>query len=78
MELCEIFVKGTFLKVFIRFFCCQGIFSPRLYYFCRTDLCDSITEEEVERGKRSLLTNMSLMLDGSTPICEDIGRFACL
>ncbi|MCP9265622.1 Mitochondrial-processing peptidase subunit beta [Dirofilaria immitis] len=39
-----------------------------------TDLCDNITEEEVERGKRSLLTNMSLMLDGSTPICEDIGR----
>ncbi|KAL3982919.1 Peptidase M16 inactive domain family protein [Acanthocheilonema viteae] len=38
------------------------------------DLCDNITEEEVERGKRSLLTNMSLMLDGSTPICEDIGR----
>ncbi|VDN90185.1 unnamed protein product [Brugia pahangi] len=37
------------------------------------DLCDNITEEEVERGKRSLLTNMSLMLDGSTPICEDIG-----
>ncbi|VDK51603.1 unnamed protein product [Anisakis simplex] len=38
------------------------------------DLCESITEEEVERGKRSLLTNMLLMLDGSTPICEDIGR----
>uniref|UniRef100_A0A0R3S528 Mitochondrial-processing peptidase subunit beta n=1 Tax=Elaeophora elaphi TaxID=1147741 RepID=A0A0R3S528_9BILA len=40
------------------------------------DLCDNITEEEVERGKRSLLTNMSLMLDGSTPICEDIGRIS--
>ncbi|VDN04226.1 unnamed protein product [Thelazia callipaeda] len=39
------------------------------------DLCDNITEEEVVRGKRSLLTNMSLMLDGSTPICEDIGRY---
>ncbi|VDM43138.1 unnamed protein product [Toxocara canis] len=38
------------------------------------DLCENITEEEVERGKRSLLTNMLLMLDGSTPICEDIGR----
>lgn len=38
------------------------------------DLCESITEEEVQRGKRSLLTNMLLMLDGSTPICEDIGR----
>lgn len=38
------------------------------------DLCETITEKEVERGKRSLLTNMLLMLDGSTPICEDIGR----
>uniref|UniRef100_F1L4V4 Mitochondrial-processing peptidase subunit beta n=1 Tax=Ascaris suum TaxID=6253 RepID=F1L4V4_ASCSU len=38
------------------------------------DLCDNITDEEVERGKRTLLTNILLMLDGSTPICEDIGR----
>uniref|UniRef100_A0A0N4VCX3 Mitochondrial-processing peptidase subunit beta n=1 Tax=Enterobius vermicularis TaxID=51028 RepID=A0A0N4VCX3_ENTVE len=38
-------------------------------------LCESISEKDVERGKRSLLTNMLLMLDGSTPICEDIGRF---
>uniref|UniRef100_A0A914RYZ4 Peptidase M16 C-terminal domain-containing protein n=1 Tax=Parascaris equorum TaxID=6256 RepID=A0A914RYZ4_PAREQ len=39
------------------------------------DLCDNITDEEVERGKRTLLTNILLMLDGSTPICEDIGRW---
>lgn len=38
------------------------------------ELCDTISEKDVERGKRSLLTNMLLMLDGSTPICEDIGR----
>lgn len=40
----------------------------------RVDLCENVTVDEVERGKRSLLTNMALMLDGSTPICEDIGR----
>uniref|UniRef100_A0A0N5A9C5 Mitochondrial-processing peptidase subunit beta n=1 Tax=Syphacia muris TaxID=451379 RepID=A0A0N5A9C5_9BILA len=38
------------------------------------ELCENISEKDVERGKRSLLTNMLLMLDGSTPICEDIGR----
>ncbi|TMS38419.1 hypothetical protein L596_005149 [Steinernema carpocapsae] len=37
-------------------------------------LCEEVSEEDVERGKRLLLTNMLLMLDGSTPICEDIGR----
>ncbi|KAK0423663.1 hypothetical protein QR680_008262 [Steinernema hermaphroditum] len=37
-------------------------------------LCEDVSEEDVERGKRLLLTNMLLMLDGSTPICEDIGR----
>uniref|UniRef100_A0A8R1HS75 Mitochondrial-processing peptidase subunit alpha n=1 Tax=Caenorhabditis japonica TaxID=281687 RepID=A0A8R1HS75_CAEJA len=34
----------------------------------------SIDEATVERAKRSLLTNLLLMLDGSTPVCEDIGR----
>jgi len=37
-------------------------------------LCTSVTDEDVERGKNLLRTNMLLMLDGSTPICEDIGR----
>lgn len=37
-------------------------------------LCVTLTDEEVERGKNLLKTNMLLMLDGSTPICEDIGR----
>jgi len=37
-------------------------------------LCTMITDEEVERGKNLLRTNMLLQLDGSTPICEDIGR----
>ena len=37
-------------------------------------LCTSVTEFEVQRAKNLLKTNMLLMLDGSTPICEDIGR----
>ena len=37
-------------------------------------LCSSVTTGELERAKRWLFTNMLLMLDGSTPICEDIGR----
>lgn len=37
-------------------------------------LCSNITEEELERAKNLLKTNMMLQLDGSTQICEDIGR----
>ncbi|XP_002741599.1 mitochondrial-processing peptidase subunit beta-like [Saccoglossus kowalevskii] len=37
-------------------------------------LCTSVTESEVTRAKNLLKTNMLLQLDGSTPICEDIGR----
>lgn len=37
-------------------------------------LCTNITEAEVQRAKNLLKTNMLLQLDGSTPICEDIGR----
>lgn len=38
------------------------------------NLCTSIKESEVERAKNMLKTNMLLQLDGTTPICEDIGR----
>uniref|UniRef100_A0A7N6A6Z7 Mitochondrial-processing peptidase subunit beta n=1 Tax=Anabas testudineus TaxID=64144 RepID=A0A7N6A6Z7_ANATE len=37
-------------------------------------LCTSVTETDVARAKNLLKTNMLLHLDGSTPICEDIGR----
>jgi len=37
-------------------------------------LCNSITDFEVNRAKNLLKTNMLLQLDGTTPICEDIGR----
>jgi len=33
-----------------------------------------VTDGEVERAKNILKTNMLLQLDGTTPICEDIGR----
>jgi len=34
----------------------------------------SVKESEIARAKKLLITNMLLQLDGSTPICEDIGR----
>ncbi|GCB71640.1 hypothetical protein scyTo_0006021 [Scyliorhinus torazame] len=37
-------------------------------------LCTIVTDSEVARAKNLLKTNMLLQLDGSTPICEDIGR----
>ncbi|XP_041348334.1 mitochondrial-processing peptidase subunit beta-like [Gigantopelta aegis] len=37
-------------------------------------LCNNATEFEVQRAKNLLKTNLLLQLDGSTPICEDIGR----
>ncbi|XP_067684904.1 mitochondrial-processing peptidase subunit beta-like [Haliotis asinina] len=37
-------------------------------------LCSNVTDSEVDRAKNLLKTNMLLQLDGSTPICEDIGR----
>lgn len=37
-------------------------------------LCTSVTESDVARAKNLLRTNMLLQLDGSTPICEEIGR----
>jgi processing peptidase subunit beta len=37
-------------------------------------LCTNVTESEVERARNLLRTNMLLQLDGTTPICEDIGR----
>ncbi|KAK3610572.1 hypothetical protein CHS0354_009012 [Potamilus streckersoni] len=37
-------------------------------------LCSNVTEFEVERARNLLKTNLLLQLDGTTPICEDIGR----
>lgn len=37
-------------------------------------LCTSVTDFEVNRAKNLLRTNMHLQMDGSTPVCEEIGR----
>lgn len=37
-------------------------------------ICTALTESEVTRAKNILKTNMLLQLDGTTAICEDIGR----
>lgn len=37
-------------------------------------LCQSITDDEVDRAKNALKTNMLLQLDGTTAVAEDIGR----
>lgn len=37
-------------------------------------VCTIVTEEDVARAKNLLKTNMLLQLDGTTPVCEDIGR----
>ncbi|EUB61093.1 Mitochondrial-processing peptidase subunit beta [Echinococcus granulosus] len=37
-------------------------------------MCSQITEHEVSRAKNQLKTHLMLQLDGTTPICEDIGR----
>jgi len=37
-------------------------------------LATSVTDFDVNRAKNLLKTNMLLQLDGTTPICEDIGR----
>nr|XP_002156628.1 mitochondrial-processing peptidase subunit beta [Hydra vulgaris] len=37
-------------------------------------LCTSVTDSEVNRAKNVLKTNFLLQFDGSTPVCEDIGR----
>lgn len=45
---------------------------------CRIALCTKITDQEVERAKNILKANLRLQLDGTTPICEDIGRFVSI
>lgn len=37
-------------------------------------MCTGLSEFEVDRAKNALKTNMLLQLDGTTAICEDIGR----
>ncbi|XP_019736112.1 cytochrome b-c1 complex subunit 1, mitochondrial [Hippocampus comes] len=38
------------------------------------NLCTTVTESDVARGKNALKATMVGQLDGTTPICDDIGR----
>uniref|UniRef100_A0A7R9WFN6 Mitochondrial-processing peptidase subunit beta n=1 Tax=Pseudictyota dubia TaxID=2749911 RepID=A0A7R9WFN6_9STRA len=37
-------------------------------------LCHKTSDEEVARARTQLKTSLLTQLDGSTPVCEDIGR----
>ena len=41
---------------------------------CMVRLCHKTSDEEVERAKAQLKASMLMQLDGSSPVCEDIGR----
>lgn len=59
------------------YFVCDPLQCEDMLFNVQTEwmrLCTMITEGEVERAKNLLKTNMLLQLDGTTPICEDIGR----
>jgi len=59
------------------YFVCDPLQCEDMLFNVQTEwmrLCTMVTEGEVERAKNLLKTNMLLQLDGTTPICEDIGR----
>ena len=37
-------------------------------------MCTSVTDSEVERAKNVFKSALLMQLDGSTPVCEDVGR----
>lgn len=37
-------------------------------------LCTSVTDFELQRAKNALKTTLLLQLDGTTPVCEELGR----
>ncbi|PNF21225.1 Mitochondrial-processing peptidase subunit beta [Cryptotermes secundus] len=59
------------------YFVCDPLKCEDMLYNVQSEwmrLCTSVTESEVERARNLLKTSMLLQLDGTTPICEDIGR----
>ena len=38
------------------------------------NLCTTVTESDVARGKKALKASLVAQLDGTTAICDDIGR----
>ncbi|EZA57939.1 hypothetical protein DMN91_001915 [Ooceraea biroi] len=51
---------------------CESMMSYVQHEWMR--VCSTVSEKEVTRAKNILKTNMFLQLDGTTAICEDIGR----
>ncbi|KXJ11833.1 mitochondrial-processing peptidase subunit beta [Exaiptasia diaphana] len=59
------------------YFVSDGMQIDNMVYMVQREwmrICTSVTEHEVARAKNLLKTNILMQLDGSTPICEDIGR----
>jgi len=59
------------------YFVCGGLDIRDMFFNIQQEwkrMCTSITDFEVDRAKNLLKTNMLLQLDGTTPICEDVGR----
>lgn len=59
------------------YFVCDPMKCEDMLYNIQSEwmrLCTTVTDSEVERARSLLKTNMLLQLDGSTPVCEDIGR----
>lgn len=59
------------------YFVCDPMKCDQMLYNVQNEwmrLCTTVTDTEIERAKNLLKTNLLLQLDGTTPICEDIGR----
>ncbi|CAL8078933.1 unnamed protein product [Calicophoron daubneyi] len=84
------FFKGDSMHSFQHFFTCYhdtslwGVYltsekmglSDAVYAFMKefVRMSTQIKEHEIERAKNQLKTHLLLQLDGTTPICEEIGR----
>jgi len=59
------------------YFVCGGMDIELMFFNIQQEwkrMATSVTDFEVDRAKNLLKTNMLLQLDGTTPICEDVGR----
>merc|ERR1711972_565793 len=59
------------------YFVCEKMGCNDMCYAIQNEwkrIATSATDFEVDRAKNMLKTNMLQQLDGSTPVCEDIGR----
>lgn len=59
------------------YFVCDPMKCNQMMYNVQNEwmrLCTIMPDSEIERAKNLLKTNLLLQLDGTTPICEDIGR----